>query len=260
MNTAGLQKVFKSAIKSASKNAPLIMTCVGVVSIVSTAILAVTATPKAMDVIENGRDILDDKEITAEEAKQVRKQMILRIAKCYWKPAASAALGITAVIFANRIQHKRYLGLASAYAISIKELADWKETARELKLINKNGEQKIRDKLAEKKVKEAKDKPKQQVIFTGTGDDLFMDEWSGQIFKSSVTEVDRAVNDWNGKMLREDQVTLNDLYYLLGIKEVPAGDLGFEASYGLVDVVYGSALVDGKAYITMAFDRQPRLL
>jgi hypothetical protein len=61
-------------------------------------------------------------------------------------------------------------------------------------------------------------------------------------------------------MLREDQVTLNDLYYLLGIKEVPAGDLGFEASYGLVDVVYGSALVDGKAYITMAFDREPRLL
>lgn len=260
MNTAGLQKVFKSAIKSASKNAPLIMTCVGVVSIVSTAILAVTATPKAMDVIENGRDILDDEKITAEEAKQVRKQMILRIAKCYWKPAVSAALGITAVIFANRIQHKRYLGLASAYAISIKELADWKETARELKLINKNGEQKIRDKIAEKKVKEAIDNPKQPVIITGSGDDWFMMEWTEQIFKSSITDVDRAVNDWNSQMLREDQVTLNDLFYRLGLREVPAGDVGFESAYGLIGVVYGSALVNGKAYITISFDREPRLL
>ena len=267
MNKATLQKACRGFMKKASKHSPAILAGIGVVSIVSTAIFAVKATPKATQVLDEGKDdierIKEDDDFTEDEKKleirEIRKQMCIEFAKLYWKAAANAALGTTAIIFAYRTQNKRNLALSAAYALAAQELTDWKETARELKILNKGNEQKIRDKMTEKKVERAKDSNK-QVIFTGTGEDLFIDDWSGQVFKSSVVEVEKAVNEWNSQMLMYDQVTLNDLYYLLKIPEVPAGDLGFESGHGTVGVIFGSSLVGDKAYITMGFDRQPTIL
>lgn len=268
MNKAAIQKVCKKTVRTASKHAPALLIGVGVVSVVSTAVLAIVASPKAVKVLDDGKDAIDeateDLESDPEELKQakreIKKEMAKDLAKIYWKTAANAAIGITAIIFAYRTQKKRTVAIGAAYALAVQELNDWKETARELKILNKNNEQKIRDSLVKKKVERADDKAKsnrQQVIFTGNGEDLFIDDWSGQVFKSSVVEVEKAVNEWNNKMLLEDQVTLNDLYFTLGIPEVPAGDLGFESSHGIVDVMFGSSFVNGKAYITMGFDRQP---
>lgn len=268
MNKAALQKACKKTVATASKHAPALLIGVGVVSIVSTAILAVVATPKAIEVLEDGKDAIDqatedlesDPERLKKELWEIRKEMCKRFAKIYWKTAANAAIGATAVIFAYRTQKKRTLAVGAAYALAVRELNDWKETARELKILNKNNEQKIRDSLVKRKVERAEQNiksNKQQVIFTGGGEDLFIDDWSGQVFKSSVTDVEKAVNEWNNKMLLEDEVTLNDLYFSLGIPEVPAGDLGFESSHGIVKVMFGSSFVNGKAYITMGFDRQP---
>ena len=257
-----LQGIFKSVSKTMVKHSPEILTGLGIASIFGTAALAVAATPKAIavkDLADEQVDHIESQDGPKEDIREIRKAMYIKMAKLYWKPAVTAAVGTTSLIFAHKIHTKRHLALASAYAITAKELSDFKEAARELKVLNKNNEQKINDHLVKKKVERAKSKNK-EVIFTGQGEDYFVDNWSGQIFKSSTIAVEKAVNELNSKMLREDQVTLNDLYYLLGIPEVPAGDLGFEASHGMIEVVFGSSLIDGKAYITMEFDRLPREL
>lgn len=272
MNKAMLTRSCHAAMKKASKHAPALLVGVGVVSIVSTAILAIKATPKAVEVLDKGKRDLDlvenlDPEYHEDEEKkreiwEIRKRMCKQFAKIYWKTAANAAVGVTAIIFAYKTQQKRTLAISAAYALASQELIDWKEAARELKIMKKGDEQKIRDNLVKKKV-ERSEKSRaagQNVIFTGSGDDLFLDEWSGQVFKSSVVEVEKAVNAWNAQMLNEDEVTLNDLYYLLGIPEVPAGDLGFESGHGTVGVIFGSSFVNDRAYITMGFDRQPMIL
>ena len=272
MNSTAIKQMVKKATKSASKHAPVILIGVGVASIVSTAVLAVMATPKAVKVLDDGHDEIDkisnddhidEKEKTA-EIKEIRKEMCKQFAKLYWKAAANAVIGGTAIIFAYRTQKKKTIAISAAYSIAAKELLDWKETAKELKILNKNNEQKIRDVMAKKKVdrvkkKQETDKTSSKVIFTGKGEEYFIDDWSGQVFKSSVTEVQKAVNEWNQQMLTYDQVTLNDLYYILGIPQVPAGDLGFESGHGCVEVIFGSTFVYDKSYITMGFDRQPML-
>ena len=273
MNSVAIKQVLKKATKSASKHAPVILIGVGVASIVSTAVLAVIATPKAVKVLDDGKNEIDDisesEELTEveknDEIKEIRKEMCKQFAKLYWKAAANAVIGGTAIVFAYKTQKKRTLAISAAYSLACKELLDWKETAKELKILNKNNEQKIRDAMVKKKVERAKkpdskDKTSSKVIFTGKGEEYFIDDWSGQVFKSSVTEVQKAVNEWNQQMLTYDQVTLNDLYYILGIPQVPAGDLGFESSHGCVEVIFGSSFVDDRAYITMGFDRQPMLL
>lgn len=265
MNKA-VNKIIKSATRTISKYSPQILAGLGVASIVSTAVLAAKAAPKAHEISENAKDQIEriqEKDLPEEQKKddirEVRVAMYKRMAKLYWKPVLSGAIGATSIILGTHVQNKRHAALASAYMISVKELADFKEAARELKILNKNNEQRIKNKIVDKKVEKANEN-KSQIVFTGKGEDLFIDDWSGQIFKSSTVDVERAVNEWNAKMLREDQVTLNDLYYLLNIPEVPAGDLGFESGHGPVEVIFGSSLVDDKAYITMGFDRQPMIL
>lgn len=263
MNTSIANKIGKRILKISAKYSPEILTGIGVVSIIGTAILAAKAVPKLQKANNIGKELIEDTEndpdLTPIERRsdiwEIRKSMYIRYAKALWKPALSGAVGIAAIIYANRKQHKTIVGLTSAYALTVQEFKDFKEAARELKLLNKNKEEKIRDKIAEKKVNKAVNS-KQPIVLTG-GDDLFIDDWSGQMFKGNSVDVEKACIELNHQMIREDRVTMNDFYYLIGIPEVPSGDLGFESVDGPLELIFGTALKDNKAYITVGFNREP---
>lgn len=265
---ATLMKVGKSALKWTSKHSPELLAGVGVAALIGTAIFAAKAGPELKRISNTGRELMDeakndpesDPERLRQELRDIRKSMCIRYAKTLWKPATTVVIGSIAIIGSNRLKHKALVGMTGAYLTTVQEMKDLKDSIKELKLLNKNQEQKVRDKMAEKKVERAVKNKQPVVISSGGGDDLFIDDWSGQIFKSTSTNVEQACIELNHQMLREDSVTMNDFYYRLGIPEVPSGDLGFESVDGPVEVEFGSVLKDGKAYITVGFSRSPILV
>ena len=85
------------------KNLPVILTAIGTVGVVATAVLAVKATPNAMDILEDHED--DD-----------IKDKILAVAPAYVIPAIVGVGTIACVISAQVINQKRLGRLAASYA------------------------------------------------------------------------------------------------------------------------------------------------
>lgn len=266
MNGAMIRAGIQTVTKALQKNAPAIAAGIGVASIFTTAVLAIKSTPEAHAVTEDGkaaleeaREVYSDPEEYKQECKQIRKTMAKQYVKLYWPAAASAAIGTASIIFSHRVSTKRNMALASAYAITLSEYREFRKQAREMKLISPEKEHQIKDNINKKRIIESKNEPILGV--SGSGRELFFDSWSGQKFYSTVNEVTKAVNEFNFELNREMDKPINDLYYKLGIRQVPAGDLYYDCDHGPIEVSFGSVFIeeDGKSYITMDFDREPRL-
>lgn len=266
MNTDLILKTGKNALKVLTKHRSEILAGVGVLSIVSTAILTAKAVPKVQKTKQICDEMEEDAEKNAESAeelkqelREIRKIRFIRYARDLWKPVCSGTAGCVAIVLSVRSYRKTISGVTGAYILATQEIKDLKDAARELKIVNKNQEHKIREKVAEKKVDRAlkKNKP---VVFVGNGEDLFIDDWSQQIFKSDMKTVNEACIKLNYQMLNEDTVTMNDFYYLLGIPQAPCGDLVFDSIDGPLELDPDTVLKDDKAYIVCKFNRMPKAM
>ena len=100
------------------KHSPEILTGIGIAGMVSSTVLAVKATPKALVLLEEAR--------TNEDGTLGDKLTIVETVKVAWKPYVPAiAVGIASIsciIGASRVNYKRNAALATAYALSERTL------------------------------------------------------------------------------------------------------------------------------------------
>lgn len=236
MHKPNLANLMSNTRQFVSKRSPEILTGIGIAGMITTTVLAVRATPKALQLIEEKKN--DD---------WVDELSPLEVVKTAWKPYVPAAVtGITSVaclIGASSVNAKRNAALATAYKLSETALTEYREKV--IETIGEKKEKTVRDKVAEERVKK-NPVSKSEVIITNNGTTLCFDPISARYFKSSIDKIKRAENELNKQMLHDisGYVSLNDFYDELGLDHTSVGDdLGWNVDR-LIDISFSSQLND----------------
>lgn len=264
MNKLNATQMFSTAKAFAVKHSPEILTGIGIAGMFTTTVLAVKATPKALELIEE-----------AERAKHVKlngdyhnigREPLTKLEtfKVAWKPYIPAAitgvLSTTCLIGASATNYKRNAALATAYQVVSTTLADYKEQVVES--IGEKKEKTIREKVAQKQVDRITETP-QQVIITGSGDVLFIDPVSQRTFTSDIEKVRKIFNDLNYRMVvgMEEYISLSELYDELGLDRTSISDeLGWNLGKdGQIEYeLHAATTHEGKPALMLEFLVAPR--
>lgn len=250
MGKGNISKIINEIQKAVIKHSPEILTGLGIAGMITTTVLAVKATPKALDLINDRKDELETEKLPPIEAVKTAW-------KCYIPAAVTCATSTACLIGASSVHLKRNAALATAYKLSESAISEYKDA-----VIDKLGEKKeqtIRDKVAEEKIKK-NPVSSSEVFITEKGNTLCYDTISGRYFKSDIDRIKRAENAINKQLLDEMYVSLNDLYDELDLDHTKLGDeLGWKIDDGLVELYFSSQLADdGTPCVVMDFTRAPK--
>ena len=259
MNKMQLKAIFTDLSKAARKHSPEILTGVGIAGMISTTVLAVRATPKALMLIEEKKR---EKKFAGEQPELTKVEII----KTAWKPYIPAAVtgvaSVACLVGASSVNARRNAALAAAYALSETTLADYKEKVVET--IGEKKAQEVKDAIAKDQI-EKNPPSKSTVIATDKGETLCYDSISGRYFKSDIEYIRRAVNNLNERLLFDTHVSLNEYYDEIGLEEIfPMGeDLGWtvdpdSANKGLIELDFSSQLTEGIPCLVVGFSNAPR--
>ena len=237
MNKPNMTALFKDIRMAVSKHSPEILTGLGIAGMITTTVLAVKATPKVLDIIEDKK-----KELGLDQSENLRPVEVVRVA---WKPYIPAVItGVTSVaclIGANSVNVRRNAALATAYNLSTTALAEYKDKV--IETIGEKKEKAVRDKIAEDRLKK---EPVNQsaIVVSGKGTTRCFDTITKQRFISDIESIRRIVNDLNERMINgEDYISLNEFYYELGIDGTSIGDeLGWNIARGKIKVDFNAQL------------------
>ncbi len=237
----------KTAIK---KHSPEILTGIGIAGMITTTVMAVRATPKALILIEERKE-----EIGAEKLEAM--DMVKTTWACYIPAAITGTLSIACLIGASSVNARRNAALATAYTLSESALKDYQG-----KVIEMFGEKKneaVKDAVAKDKV-EKNPVVTREVIITEKGNTLCYDAISGRYFKSDIEKIKKAECELNRQMLDDMYVSLNDFYYEIGLDSVKLGDeLGWNVDSGYIDLSFSSQLAsDGTPCLVIDYSVAPR--
>lgn len=243
MNKTSMTKLFKDARTVVSKHSPELLTGIGIAGMITTTVLAVKATPKALSLIEDKKEEL---ELESGE-KLAPAETVKATWKCYIPAAVTGVVSVACLIGASSVNARRNAALATAYNLSATALSEYKEKV--IETIGEKKEQVVRDKVAEEKLKK-EPVNKSAIIVTGNGNSRFYDDISKRRFTSDIEKIRRIVNELNARMLEgEDYMSLNSFYYELGLEGISFGDdLGWNISKngrkGMIKVDFSAHLDD----------------
>lgn len=267
MNKQSVAKFFKGVQTSLSKHSPDILIGIGIAGMFSTAVLAVRATPKALELIEaekrrqNLKLLEDAKKEGQTTCEQVTKLKPIETIKVTWKcyaPAAISGVAATACfIGARSVNARRNAALATAYKLSETALAEYQEKV--IETIGEKKEQAIQEKLDKDRL-EKQPVSSSEVILTKRGTTLCMDYMSGRYFESDIDHIKKAENELNKQMLHDlfGSVSLNEFYDELGLERVGMGDIIGWNVHNLIDIRIGSGIADdGRPCIVVGHHNAP---
>lgn len=245
-----IAKSFLSLKTAIKKHSPEILTGIGIAGMITTTVMAVRATPKALILIEERKE-----EIGAEKLEAM--DMVKTTWACYIPAVITGTLSVVCLIGASSVNARRNAALATAYTLSESALKDYQG-----KVIEMFGEKKneaVKDAVAKDKV-EKNPVVTREVIITEKGNTLCYDAISGRYFKSDIEKIKKAECELNRQMLDDMYVSLNDFYYEIGLDGVKLGDeLGWNVDSGYIDLSFSSQLAsDGTPCLVIDYSVAPR--
>ena len=212
-----------------------------VAGVIFTGVTAARAGIKAYKIITEQKDKINILNYNAdnmteedynEKKKEVTVETVKKVAPVVIPPVVIGGATIWSAVSGYNTASKQIAALSAAYSLTENSLNQFKDKATEL--------------LGEKKVQEIKDKvnedtynstPKKEVIRTGRGEVLCLDEASGRYFYSSAEAIKKAFNEINKQMMDEYYVSFNEYYDKIGLPPITLGDdLGFNVDQGLIDI------------------------
>ena len=204
------------------RNGSTILTCAGAVGVVTTGIMAVKATPKALKLIEEAKE---------EKGEDLSTLETVRVAGPSYIPTILIGVSTIACIFgANVLNQRNQAALASAYALLDSSFKEYKETLKEL--YGEEAHQNIMDHIAIEKAKEVN----VYGSYLGTTCELsadescgepvlFYDEWSNRYFEATIEQVLTAQYHVNRNYILRGYSYLNELYEFLGLETTDYGSV-----------------------------------
>lgn len=225
------------------KNSPTIMATLGGAGAVSTAILGIKATPKALLLIEEevrrkysgyNYRVLTSKPLLS------KKEVIKITWHCYIPTMIMGGVTLACIFYGNSLNLKRNAALASMYTLAETTLKEYQNKVVEV--VGEKKAKKIEDEVYEEEIKKHP-VDISEITITGRGDTLCYERTSGRYFKSDIENIRRVRNNLNELLLSDGFVKLNELYYELGLPETSIGEYwGWDISKGQIDIKFSSQL------------------
>lgn len=229
-----ISNFFKTTKGLLSKHSPEILTGIGVAGMITSTVLAVKATPKALELINDAEYI------------QGRKLKPIETVKAAWRPYVPAIVtgvaSASCIIGASAVNVKRNAALATAYTISERALLTYRDKVVET--IGEKKEKEIREQIAQDDINK-NPVSNSQVIITSKGNTLCRESLSGRYFKSDIDTIKKVVNELNRKMTYNNYVSLDEFYYELGLDSTKnSSRLGWNLDSGLIELDFDTCLAD----------------
>lgn len=209
------KELLNDAKMFASKHSPEILTGLGIAGMITTTVLAVKATPKALDLLKEAEREKGEELTPVETVKTVWKE--------YAPAAITCAVSTGCLIGSVQVNTRRNAALATAYQLSSTALSEYREKVVET--IGEKKEKEIKEKIAQDKV-DKKPASTSEVIVMGGGGVLFLEPVSMRYFTSDVETVRKAINDINFRLTTgmEEYISLSELYDEFGLSHTATSD------------------------------------
>ena len=242
-------KIANSKIaKNVKKHTPEILVATGLCACVTSVVLGIKATPKALLDIE--REKMNQK---------VDKLTVKETVKIAWKHyvpcMATIGFGVGAVIGAQRINAGKIAAMTAAIATSETAFTEYKAKAKEV--LGKKKEKEIVEAVHQEKV--AKNPPTPSNVIVSKGSTTVYDTMSDRYWNMEVSDIKKAENNINALLLTYGNASLNDLYDEFDMAHTTAGDmLLWNIDQGFMEIEINAVLVDGdKPCISLSYTPCP---
>lgn len=243
-----LQRILNRTGHFISDNASVILTSVAVGGVVTSTMMAIKATPGAMQKIWEAESDMTRKATNVEKFRLVWRDYV---------PTALLVTGtIACIVGAHSVNRSRQLALASAYTLTETAFTEYKEQAQ--KVLGQSKSQEVYDNLAKEKL-EKTPISSSEVIITGGGDQLCFDMLTARYFKCDIEKIRRAENVINHEIIHNMYASQNDFYREIGLPPIPHGDEEGWNNDRLLKI-YFTAIVsdDGRPALCINYDHRPK--
>ncbi len=267
MTKLNFSKIARGIRLGLQKHSPEILTGIGIAGMVTTTVLAVRATPKALILIEEEKRRKGEKKpegagdggqgSPVKGGKLKPADLVKTSWRCYIPAAITGGLSIACLMGASSVHVRRNAALATAYTLSESALKEYQEKV--IEKVGRKKEQEIKDSIAEDKMKRDPVANK-EVIITGNGDSLCYDTVTSRYFKCNIDKLRKVENGLNKVLINEMYVSLNEFYYEIGLRPTEIGDdLGWNIGDGLIELAFSSQLAeDGTPCLVVGYKVAPR--
>lgn len=241
----------KEVLRVAGDHSSQILIGIGIAGMIGSAVMAVEATPKALEKIKedhpNGYS---------------KKDAVKSAWKFYIPAVAVGTCGMVCIIGAERINLKKNAALATAYSLTEQFAKEYKEAAKEE--LGEEKEKDIQKRVAENRMKK-NPYDESKLILTPEKGAKFYDPYNDRYFESNVYKLNSALNQVNNQLMVELSATLSDFYYAAGLPPTKSGDIlgwrfdnGGILSLSLTPVMREDPETDEKeAFIQVDFNQEP---
>ena len=186
------------------RNGSLVLTCVGGVGVVATAVMTAKATPKALERLDQAEN---------EKGEELTKFEKVVVAGPAYIPAVVVGVSTVACIFgANALNKRQQAALMSAYALLDSSYKDYKNKVEEL--YGEGANEHVRSELA-------KEQYEDEGIEVEGNKLLFYDEFSDTYYWSNRLAILAAESEINRDLHESGIAYLSTYYNLVGHHEVP---------------------------------------
>lgn len=252
MKTVPLITAFRDLGKYVSRNSPSILTGLGIGLGVASTVLAVGATPKAVRLLETKKKEDRKERLTVIET-------VKTAGACYIPAVLAAAGSVYCIVSASAKLSKRNAILATAYALSERDLREYRDKVKET--VGEKKEKEIRGKIAKDHILN-NPAESNRILTPNGGKTLCYDNWTGRYFMSDMETLRKCENDLNARIIKEQFVSLNELYDSLDLEPIKMGeDFGwnFDGLHDqLINFSYFSQLDrDGNPCLVLDYDAEP---
>lgn len=203
-----MNKLLRQSQLFLKKNGSTILTCLGGVGVVATAVMAAKATPKALKQLELAQE---------EKGEELTTFEIVKTAGPVYIPTFVTGVSTLACIFgANVLNKRQQAAMMSAYALLDSSYKDYKKKVTEL--YGEEADKRVVEDIARDKYEES------EVTLTDDNNQLFYDKYSERYFESTLEKVVEAEYKLNRMLAQGFGAYLNEYYDLLGLDDVDYGD------------------------------------
>lgn len=208
------------------KNAGTILSVMGSIGVVATAITAARAAPKAIKLLDDARE---------EKGSKLSKMEIAQIGfKTYLPVGLVSAATITCIMSANVLSRNKQANITSAYALLDQSYKDYRRKV--IEIYGEETDHKIIEAIAVDRAKEVHISA--SYMFDNVDlslDDrsgkpaLWYEEYSKRFFEATIEQILSAEYHLNRNYILRGCATINEMYDFFGLDPVEWGDdLGWE--------------------------------
>ncbi|MCD8119697.1 MAG: DUF6353 family protein [Lachnospiraceae bacterium] len=191
------------------RNSSTILTCIGAVGVVATAVSTALVTPKVTQKLSKTKK---------EKRRKLTKTETFLIAAPNYIPAVAIGAGTILCIFAaNTLNQKHQAGLTSAYALLNESYKDYRKT-----LIDLHGEE-IDEEVRQAMLRECCDYH-QLHVDSPDNKAIFLEPISGETIEAYEREIMDAEYHMNRNYILRGYASLNEFYEFLGLPKTDYGD------------------------------------